>query len=771
MRTNRFVLILLLSSIIFPALAQTQQGYVKTLGRPDKKGVALSGVSVRFKGGHNAVLSKDDGTFSMLMTGMKVGDAYSLQQVQKAGYELNEIGVIGRQYAFSDKVPLTIVMVSTSQLQADKQRIENNAYKAAEKNYRARLAQLEKDKDSGIITIEAYRQELQDLQDKFEKYQSLIDGLAEHYAHTDYDGLNEKEREINICIENGDLERADSLIRTIFDPIDVLKRNKEAIARIEQQESQAHSILAQTNADMARVLKQQEKDAEYLYQLYTIALAKFDNKKATKYIETRAELDTTNCKWQQEAGDFAFEFLSDYPTTIYYYQRALTQAQLQYGEHHPDIASSCVTLSFTYEAMGKYQEALAYCDMADKIIEDSEDDYLDSEAGVLLALGQISMSMGNFDNDLEGIFLHALDLLRQRHGDNSEEVASCLTYLGGLASNRIDIDKAISYYQQTLDIRLKLYARDHPRVLRTYSHLSILYSSKNEFPKALEYAQNALQGLIRAYGKNSKDVGSCYSSLSSIYSSKYDYEAALKAEHESLNVFQEIYGDHHPKVADAHNMLGNIYSQIKDYENAINHYQKASNILIATYGNNHPSVGLNMHGMANVFVAIEEYDTAQKLYDTSYRIFKDALGEKHIYVASLYNDEAVMYAFQGEKSKAIMYYEKSLAIKKQLYGENHSEVAITYSNIAILYGDLGNIRKADFYWNKSLKINQMIFGENSDNVGNIYTWMGTMYFKNDQKKLALDYFKKALDINLKIHEEGHSNIKTIRDCISFIEEE
>ena len=144
MRLKRFFILFMQITSFVVAFAQTQQGYVKTLGRSDKKGEALSGVSVRVKGGHNAVLSKTDGTFSVLMSGKKNGDAYSLQQVQKSGYELNEQGVIGRQYAFSDRIPLTIVMVSTAQLQADKQRIENNAYQVAERNYKARLAQLEK---------------------------------------------------------------------------------------------------------------------------------------------------------------------------------------------------------------------------------------------------------------------------------------------------------------------------------------------------------------------------------------------------------------------------------------------------------------------------------------------------------------------------------------------------------------------------------------------------------------------------------------------------
>ena len=88
-------------SMCLSSLGQTQKGYVKTLGRPNQKGTALSGVTIRLKGAHNAVLSGTDGTFSMSMTGKKNGESYSLQQVQKTGYELNDNATIGRQYAFS----------------------------------------------------------------------------------------------------------------------------------------------------------------------------------------------------------------------------------------------------------------------------------------------------------------------------------------------------------------------------------------------------------------------------------------------------------------------------------------------------------------------------------------------------------------------------------------------------------------------------------------------------------------------------------------------
>ena len=304
------------------SFSQTQQGYVRTLGRPDKKGEALEGVIVRVKGEHNTILSDEKGNFSMLLAGLKNGGAYSLQQVQKTGYELNESDFIGRQLAFSDKVPLTIVMVSSEQLQADKQRIENTAFATAQKNYSDKMSLMERQMLDNEITKEQYQAAIIDLQDKFEKYQSLIDGLATHYAHTDYDMLDEKEREINLCIENGDLDRADSLLHSLFDPIEDIRRNKEALDELNRQIEQAQGVITQANEDMAAVLKQQEKDAEYLYQLFTIAAARFDNDKALQFIETRAQLDTTNWLWQFETGGYCFnQNLIDKAET--YYKRVL----------------------------------------------------------------------------------------------------------------------------------------------------------------------------------------------------------------------------------------------------------------------------------------------------------------------------------------------------------------------------------------------------------------------------------------------------------------
>lgn len=236
--------------------AQTmQRGVVKTIGRPDKAGVPLSNVVIRFRGMVNQVLSKGDGTFSVVSPDKKEGDAIVLQSVQKNGYELKDPGLIGRQQVFSLKVPIVILMVDSRQLERDKKRIEDNAYRVAEQNYQKKLAALNKQKVANEITAEKYRQQLIDLKDKFDKYRSLIGDMADRYARTDYDQLDSTDREINICIENGELDKADSLIHTVFDPETVLQRNREAKEAIGQRIAFAQSIIDKANADREAIMR------------------------------------------------------------------------------------------------------------------------------------------------------------------------------------------------------------------------------------------------------------------------------------------------------------------------------------------------------------------------------------------------------------------------------------------------------------------------------------------------------------------------------------
>ncbi len=275
------------------SLAQTQQGLVKIIGRPGKPGTPLGNVTIRWRGEVNSVVSAADGSFSVIMTGKKNGDPIILQSVSKKGYELQDKSIIGRQQVFSSTVPIVITMVSNEQLQADKQRIEQNAYHKAELNYKKKLAQLQEQVKNKKITNERYRQELTDLEKKYEAYQALIGDMADRYARTDYDQLDSIDYKINVCIENGELEKADSLIHTVFDPETVLERNRAAKEEIRQRMEFAQSIIDKANADKEAIMR----DLEYAQRVITLSesladeyLAQGDKRRAIDCLEKSLEI-------------------------------------------------------------------------------------------------------------------------------------------------------------------------------------------------------------------------------------------------------------------------------------------------------------------------------------------------------------------------------------------------------------------------------------------------------------------------------------------------
>ena len=223
----------------------------------------------------NATTSSATGEFYLSAYNKKDGDAIKLLRVQKNGYELKDKDMIGRSWVFSSHVPIYITMVDTRQLEADKKRIEINAIRLAEKNYQKKRKEIEKQNRKHKLAAEKYRQELYDLQEKYDKYLSLIGDMADSYARTDYDQLDSIDIEINICIENGDLEKADSLIHAVFDPNTVLERNRAAKKEIEDRIKFAQAVIEKATSDKEAVLKDFE---------YALLLANLSENLAKEYI-------------------------------------------------------------------------------------------------------------------------------------------------------------------------------------------------------------------------------------------------------------------------------------------------------------------------------------------------------------------------------------------------------------------------------------------------------------------------------------------------------
>ena len=235
------IFLCLLSAVV--ASAQVQQGYVRTINRPDRQPVPVAHVTLNISGAPNAVLSNEEGVFSFNC----IGQSYRIMRVQKQGYQLIDKDVIGRQQPFSPSVRQEIVMVAQEDLEADKRRIEDKAYARAQADYERRLAEIQQQLATQEITEQQAAQAEVALGDNYQKYVEMIGDMAERYAMMDYEGISDLNRQILQCIENAELEKADSLINTKGS----MEQRLQEIREQQQANQQAREFLEQSEKSLA----------------------------------------------------------------------------------------------------------------------------------------------------------------------------------------------------------------------------------------------------------------------------------------------------------------------------------------------------------------------------------------------------------------------------------------------------------------------------------------------------------------------------------------
>ena len=128
--------------------------------------------------------------------------------------------------------------------------------------------------------------------------------------------------------QNGELTKADSLLRTRGD---ITKQVNEIQLRgqnLQDEKEQLQKVRAVQQADT-------EEAARHCQSLADKYHAQHQTDSAAYYLELRAQLDTTNIDWQYAVGEYIQVNTADLDKALPYLQRALRQSKQQNGQDHP----------------------------------------------------------------------------------------------------------------------------------------------------------------------------------------------------------------------------------------------------------------------------------------------------------------------------------------------------------------------------------------------------------------------------------------------------
>ena len=498
------------------AFAQTQQGFVKTKGRMDAKGNLISGqglkgATVSVQGRTAVLVNSDDGSFTFPVPEIQ----FRIDSVKKKGYQLVDMGSCPRSYERSSN-PIYIVMETPDQQLQDKLTAERKIRRNLQRQLQEREDEIEALKEQQKISEEEYRTALQKLYADQESNEQLISDMAKRYAEIDYDQLDEFYRQVSYCIENGNLMKADSLLRTKGDvtlQVEEQLRKGQAIKEQEEQLNQAKTVHV---ADM-------EELARRCYSYYETFAAQHLNDTAAYYLELRASLDTTNVEWQDDAGSFIGEYIADYSKALTYYQRGLRWSIAQYGEQSNNTAN-------------EYDN-----------------------------IGSMCFSMDDYDTAMECHY-KALAIKKTLFSEDHPEMVNTYSEIGTTYFTLGDYEKALEFHNKALDICRKTFGEEDPLVAEAYNNIGTTYFGMGEYENALIFFRDkALPIYIKVYGTEHHYVALLYNNIGISYHYLRDYEKSLESNYEALSIRKRLLGENHPDVAWSYDNLGFTYAVLDRY--------------------------------------------------------------------------------------------------------------------------------------------------------------------------------------------------------------
>ena len=292
-------LLILFSLNLTHAQTQIQNARVKTRGRMVDgqyiPGKGLPGTVVSIEGITDIGVRNSNGTFSF-----PVGDnSFFVKSVTKNEYALIDSDAAPKAYNYS-KDTLYFVMAMPEQMLNDLVEAQEKIRKTLERELANAKAEIKRLKDEKQITQEEYLRRMEQIISNQEKNEDLVNEMAKRYSTLDYDQLDDFYRQVSYYIEQGELTKADSLLRTKGNVVAKIDEQLEKRASLHSREREVRQVDVALECEFQELIQRS-------YKYYETFKKQGLTDSATFYIKQCVDLDTLNAKLQLDAASYLQE--------------------------------------------------------------------------------------------------------------------------------------------------------------------------------------------------------------------------------------------------------------------------------------------------------------------------------------------------------------------------------------------------------------------------------------------------------------------------------
>ena len=315
------------------------------------------------------------------------------------------------------------------------------------------------------------------------------------------------------------------------------------------------------------------------------------------------------------------EYLGDYSKAIGLYQKSIEIQNQKYGEGAIEMAVTLNKIGLCYESLQSYNDALKAYKDACSLLETHTPTDTSAMIRSLTRMGQSFYSIGEWDSSIITIN-QGLEWMERKYGEGYEYAGNWFETAGICYQNQQAYDKALSYYEKALEIRLANESQ-HRYLGYSYLNMSDFYNNVGDYDKAIQYAKAAQSYYSQAFGDDFHLIINCYRTLGFSYYEKDKYDEAISYFQLALEQHKKVYRDKKTSsLADIYLLIGNCYGEKWEKEKAIEYHEKAKEMFIEQLGENHPlSVTSNINIGVSLYF-LRQFEEAEKYFNESLGLFR-----------------------------------------------------------------------------------------------------------------------------------------------------
>ena len=319
----------------------------------------------------------------------------------------------------------------------------------------------------------------------------------------------------------------------------------------------------------------------------------------------------------------------NYGKAVVTFERALAIHELQPASDRAteEYGTLCVNLAGTYQRLGKYDASETTFKKGLEALKVKPGVSHPAYAASLLAYAALEVELGRY-GQAERLYDEGGRLVLSELGAAHPIYATFLNNRGFMYQSIGNAAAAAASYQQSLDLKRKLYGPDSPLAVSTLRNLAHLTYSQDH-----RAGERLLDEAVAAYARMPRappfDFTSVLVGLARAQRDRGALSDARATATRALDVSRAGLGEQHPLFAAATRELGLTLAASGDQEAAEQSLRQALTIAEQVHGPLHPDVAVFLNALADFYVGQHKYDVALPLYarslDVDHRFWTDVL--------------------------------------------------------------------------------------------------------------------------------------------------